>query len=178
MNPKIFLNPRLRFAEEPVEENGGAAAEAPEEKAPEAKEPEAKKEPEDELPAWAKDELSRTRREAARYRTERNTLKEQIKDAKSADEVQALVAEYEEKLARADLDLARERVARSANLPDELAARLKGSTEEELKADAETLKQFARPARGGSDPKGGLDPSVEPDAFDSEEAALHILSQF
>ena len=169
------MNPEDETTETP--ENTTPEPEAKAE-TPKPKEPEAKGDKEDDLPSWARDELSRTRREAARYRTERNELRDKLKDAKSADEVTALVAEYEQKHAELTLEISRERVARKHGLPDELAQRLRGSDEKELEADAELLKQFARPSRGGDDPKGGLDPSDALDDFDADKQALAILAQY
>lgn len=136
--------------------------------------------PEDELPQWAKDELSRTRREAARYRTERNGLKEQFKDAKTPDEFQAVLAEYEEKVQQAELKALRESVARKHKLPDALANRLQGTSEEELTEDAKALAQFAPSSRKSGDAadlKGGLDPNNEPENFDVNAAAMRIMSR-
>src|SRR5690606_8947659 len=139
----------------------------------------AKAHPEDDLPAWAKDELSRTRREAARYRTERNELRTKLEGAKTPDEVQALVAEYEQKAAAMELDLVRERVARANGLPDELAEVLKGTTEDELKAHAEVLKKFASGTRrqASGTGSGGLDPTKPPEKFDAKAAAQGILAR-
>ncbi|WP_159795663.1 DUF7239 family protein [Puerhibacterium puerhi] len=180
MTPKMHLrNPRLMFIEEPSDEGGSGPKDdtppADESKPKEDGTPTPKDEDkggnkEDDLPAWARDELSRTRREAARYRTERNDLRDKLKDAKTPEEFQAAVDEYNQKVSELELSLTREKVARKFNLPDELAERLKGSTEEELASDAEILKQFARPARGGgSDPKGGLDPTDTPSTEDIDD---------
>ena len=124
---------------------------------------------------WLREELSRVRKESARYRTDRNALRDKFADAKTAEEYQAAVAEYEAKIAEADVALARERVARAHNLPDELAELLKGSTEDELKAHAQTLQKFARPGRGG-DPRGGLDPQDEPDTGTASDAADALIA--
>lgn len=141
---------------------------------------------EDELPQWAKDELSRTRREAARYRTERNNLREQFKDAKSPEEYQQAISEYEEKVKAADLKALRADVARKHNLPDALASRLQGETEEDLVKDAESLSEFSAASTGtgqqtrqqpsAEDLRGGLNPNEEPETFDANEAAMKILA--
>jgi hypothetical protein len=179
-------NPRLRFLTEEAAPDGGsnesesasttAQATGGDEKGSEGK---AKAHPEDDLPAWAKDELSRTRREAARYRTERNELRTKLEGAKTPDEVQALVAEYEQKAAAMELDLVRERVARANGLPDELAEVLKGTTEDELKAHAEVLKKFASGTRrqASGTGSGGLDPTKSPEKFDAKAAAQAILAR-
>lgn len=67
--------------------------------------------------------------------------------ARAAEEAKKTEAQqFAEKLAaateraeKAELGLLRERVARKAKLPDALAERLRGTTEEELTADAQTL---------------------------------------
>lgn len=142
---------------------------------------------EDDLPQWAKDELARVRREAARYRTERNDLREQVKVAKTPEEYEAAIAEYEEKVKAADIKALRADVARRFNLPDALASRLQGDTEDDLVKDAESLSEFAtsgtnagqrRQQPPADDLKGGLNPNDEPETFDAEEAARKILEQF
>lgn len=171
MNRKMYLNPRLMFIEEPSEEPGGGKGDS----APKG----AGGKAETELPQWAQDELSRVRREAARYRTERNDFRDKFKDAKSPEDVAALVAAHDAKTAALELDLTRERVARKAGLPDDLAERLRGSDETELEADAKALQKYASPAkRGGDDPKGGLDPTDEPEDTNYDELAndLRALS--
>ena len=51
-------------------------------------------------------------------------------------------AEYERKVAEAELSHLREKVARKFELPDDLAEVLKGGTEDELKAHAQVLKKY------------------------------------
>lgn len=187
MNPKLLKNHRLMFIEDGTEAGAGAPDEGQEPKgadenaadAPKEEEPKDGEPSENDLPEWVQKELTRARNEAAKYRTQRNDLQDKLKDAKSPEDIEAATREYVEKVEALERELARERVAREFNLPNELAERLRGDSEDELKADARALQKFARPARGGSDdPKGGLDPSTEPDAFDPKAEAQRVLRQF
>jgi len=188
VNPKLFKNHRLMFTTDNEEAGAGTPDEGLEPKATDDSDTDApqdedadeepKGDSEDDLPEWAKKELKRTRSEAAKYRTERNALQETLKDAKSPEDIEAATSEYIQKVEALELQLTRERIARQFSLPDELAARLQGSTEDELKADAKALQKFARPVRGSDDPKGGLDPSIDPETFDAKAAAAQILSQY
>lgn len=71
--------------------------------------------------------------------------------------------ELAELKARAELDEARRRVAKSAGVPESLVF---GATEDEMEANAKAVAEYARPragARGHSgrfDPKGGADDGV------------------
>lgn len=120
---------------------------------------------------WVRAELEAVRREAAARRTENKALKEQLAGAKTAEEVQQIVNEYTEKLTEADLRSARISAGRDFGLPNEIANRLEGSTEEEILADAQRLAPlFTKGPRtpapltpsGGRDPREGSDePSPE-----------------
>lgn len=184
MNPKLFKNHRLMFIENP--EEGGAGPVDPEGLEPtdpaepqkqEPVEPEKKDDDESALPDWAQKELTRARNEAAKYRTQRNELQDKLKDAKTPEDIEAATREYVEKVEGLELQLTRERIAHQFKLPDELAERLRGATEDELKADAEALQKFARPSRGSDDPRGGLNPDERKDVSDPKSDAQRILRQ-
>lgn len=107
--------------------------------------------------------------EAAAKRVENRSLREnveqlqaQLAEAKTPEEFQAAVDEYKGKLEQTQAEVMRERVARKFNLPDALAERLRGSTEEELTADAESLRELigepTPPATPKNPPSGGLNP--------------------
>lgn len=107
--------------------------------------------------------------ESAAKRIENRNLREaneklqaQLTEAKTPEEFQAAVDEYKTKLSETQVEVLRERVARKFGLPDTLAERLRGSTEEELTADAESLKGFlgtpTPPATPKTPPSGGLNP--------------------
>jgi hypothetical protein len=64
-----------------------------------------------------------------------------------SEKLQAKLKDAEIQLAQAKRERLIARVARAANLPDELAELLQGDTEEALAAHAEKLKKFAQPAQ-------------------------------
>lgn len=130
--------------------------------------------------------LRSTRAEAAERRTlarslqeSNEALKAQLEGAKTPEEFAAAVADYEGKVAEANLAATKERVGRIHGLPDALVGRLNGSTEEELTADAEALKALLPPAQSTppppapkDPPSGGLTPHKR--AIAAKEAAENI----
>lgn len=120
-------------------------------------------------PEWVRESLSKANAEAAKYRTERNALRDEhtaalnqigeLTDAKQAAEDRAKAAE---------LELLKYKVAVQANVPGALIARLQGSTEEEIRADAEALmksipsspvkRTATDPSQGRGEPDAGLSP--------------------
>lgn len=130
------------------------------------------------LPQWAQDQLSRARNDAASYRTKLRDVEAQVGTLQSdldntKKTVESLTVERDDaKLFGLKLDAALE-----AQVPSDalkvFADRLRGSTPEELKADAETLKKsgFGAPATGRvTDRSAGLGndkPSTPEDAFGS-----------
>lgn len=132
----------------------------------------------DELPEWARKKLTKANSEAARYRTELREAQEKLQSAKTVEEFEAATKELADKNAELEQALLRERVARKHNLPDALADRLRGSTEEELVADAKALAKLVA-APDDADPSslgGGLDPSDDAD-FDPVKAAREARSR-
>jgi hypothetical protein len=122
-------------------------------------------------PEWYEKELSRTRNEAAGYRTKLRDTEAQLSGAKSQADVDAAVAELKANNAKLERDLLVATVGEG--LPKELRELLKGDTEAELRAHAEVLKKFA-PAtedQGPASLQGGLNPSKDSDAFDPEKFA-------
>lgn len=103
--------------------------------------------------------LKKARNEAARYRTAKRELEQKFKDAKTPDEVQAVIDELKNENAKEAKALLIENVALKHGLPTELADALKGETREELEAHAKVLAKYAPGA--GEDPEleGGLDPT-------------------
>jgi hypothetical protein len=139
--------PENETAEQQTPEGGAAATE---EQAAPAQPVEGK--------VYTEDYVKALRAEAAGYRTKLREAEEKFAAAKSQEDVDAAVAAL-----KADNEtLRRDLVAAQFNLPPELAKRLSGSTEDELKADAEALAQFVAP-QGREDedertPRGGLTP--------------------
>lgn len=122
-------------------------------------------------PEWYEKELSKTRNEAANYRTKLRDTEAKLAGAKTPEEFEAARTE----LANANKALERELMVERAGrgLPDELRAVLKGDTEEELKAHATVLMKFA-PAQEAPPEKlgGGLNAgSGGGDDFDVKEVA-------
>ncbi|RKN09648.1 hypothetical protein [Streptomyces radicis] len=123
---------------------------------------------EDALPDWARAELTSVRKEAARYRVAAKELRETLAAAKSPEEFEAASARVTE----LETELHRERLARTYQLPDFLASRITGETEEEREKDAQALAE-AFNARTVPVGRGGLDPSAEESP--SDPAALARL---
>ena len=117
---------------------------------------------------WVRKELEDARKEAAAKRVEARQFQEKLAAAKSPEEVQQLTADYDKKITALDISLARERVARQAGLQDDLLEFLTGTTEEEIKSQAEKLvalkKSEEKPPVVVTQqaPRGGQNPSQEP----------------
>ncbi|WP_263729968.1 hypothetical protein [Cellulomonas sp. SG140] len=173
---RTLANPRLRFIATDDGEGGGSTEEAPAAEATEtsAEETGTEQEPAEgeesgKDAAWLTTELNRVRRESANYRTQLRAAQDALSKAKSPEEYEAAVKELSDKLAASETALVRERVATAHKLPAELAARLVGTTEEELVADAKALAKLIAAPAVETDPaklRGGLDPSDDDDAFD------------
>ncbi|MGY4952113.1 hypothetical protein [Streptomyces nigrescens] len=106
------------------------------------------------LPDWARTELAGVRKEAAKYRVAAKELRESLAKAKSPEDFAAATA----RVAELETDLHRERLARTYRLPDVLAARVTGETEEAREADAKALAEAFHTRSVGLG-RGGLDPS-------------------
>ncbi|MFY1688172.1 hypothetical protein [Plantactinospora sp. WMMB782] len=129
----------------------------------------------DELPEWARKELTDTRAEAANYRTRLREAESRLAEAKTPEDVERAVADIKATNEKLERDLLVATVGKG--LPDDLLGLLGESsakTEDELKAKAETLRKYASanttPPPPG-DLSGGLDPSNKADAFDPAEIA-------
>jgi uncharacterized protein (DUF3084 family) len=108
---------------------------------------------------WVGKELQDARSEAARYRTERNEVREQLASAKSPEEFSAL----QKKVHDLEVTQLRKDAARTHNVPEELLDFLTAEDEAGLEAQAKKLgrpaeKQTIPPTRtapsGGSQPLG------------------------
>lgn len=117
---------------------------------------------EDELPDWARKELAKVRSEAAGYRTRLRDAETKLSEAKTPEEFDAALAEVKQKNAELEHSLVVASVARKYDLPEELAGRLRGSTPEELEADAKALQALITPAAPPA-LGGGLTPSDNED---------------
>lgn len=120
--------------------------------------------PEDELPEWARNELKKARGDAARYRTGLRDAEAKLAAAKTPEEFETATRELAEQNAKLSREIAVRDVAAKHGLPPALAARLQGSTPEEMEADAVELAKLVAPAPTSSGtPSGGLDPSADDD---------------
>lgn len=159
-------DPKNEQAEEQQEapETGAEAPQEGEDKGQEeATQQQEEQSKEDELPEWARSELTRARNDAARYRTELRKLQQQTKDAKTPEEFEAAVREYQERIAALESEMLRERIARKYNLPDDLAELLKGDDENAIEEHAKRLQKYAAPAPAKSldDLSGGMNPNED-----------------
>lgn len=100
---------------------------------------------------------------------------------KSADQIAALtgklsdsenkIADLTAKNSAYEISSVKMKIAHETGLPYELAERLSGTTEEEIRKDAETLSQFA------SQPQATPSYSSEPPIGNSTDAAFRALAQ-
>ena len=110
-----------------------------------------------ELPDWARDQITKANSEAAKYRSEKNDLATALKQSQEeASGYTTKVAELEEKLAASQAEVQalsqgemRLRAALNVGIGsdklDDFAALLKGDTAEEVAAHAEKLKEIPCP---------------------------------
>jgi len=116
-------------------------------------------------PEWYEAELGKTRNEAANYRTKLRDAEAKLTAAKTVEEFEAATNELKATIAKQERDLLVAKVGK--DLPDELAALLKGDTEAELLAHAEVLKKFVQPQAAPPEQLGGgLNPGQGVDDFD------------
>ncbi|GAA0967427.1 hypothetical protein [Actinocorallia libanotica] len=151
---------------EPTTQEAAVTTEKVEPGEPEKKEPSV----EDEAPEWVRKELAKVRGEAANYRTKLREAEAALTNAKTVEEFEAARAELSTRIVELETSLLREKVARKYDLPDELAARLRGADEAELEADAKALQKFVNPAAPES-LGGGLTPDDSEGDFDPVKVA-------
>lgn len=125
-----------------------------------APEPEPDEEQEETPPEVLRANLTKANQEAARYRTRLREVEAALAARKTDEEVQALLDNLTTERETAERSLLIENVALKFNLPPELAARLAGSTREELEADAQALAKFV--PTGDDVPPGDLDGGLTP----------------
>ncbi|WJN63262.1 head scaffold protein [Streptomyces phage phiScoe54] len=118
--------------------------------------------PEDELPEWARKELTKVRGEAANYRTKLREAETSLQNAKTPEEFESARTELSKRIAELEHEVVVSKVARKYELPDELVPLLTGADEAALEAVAKTLQKYAVPAAPES-LGGGLTPSDDDD---------------
>jgi hypothetical protein len=89
--------------------------------------------------AWTKAAVESANREAAARRVALRDLEEKTKDAKSPEEFEAAVKDFNTKQADLEIALERERAARKHKLADDVLEFLTGKTPEEIEKQAEKL---------------------------------------
>ncbi|MET9861967.1 hypothetical protein ABZY93_22120 [Streptomyces smyrnaeus] len=130
--------------------------------------------PEDELPEWARKELTKVRGEAANYRTKLREAEKTLAEAKSPEEFEAARTELAAKIAELEHEVVVSKVARKYELPDELVPLLRGDDEAALDAVAKTLQKYAATPAPES-LSGGLTPSDdEDDEMDPRKLARRV----
>lgn len=118
-------------------------------------------------------EVTKTRGEAANYRTRAQAAEKKLAEAKTLEEVNEIVANMTADRVTAERALLVENVALKYDLPEALAGRLVGATREELEADAQALAALAGTTEAPAPRlKGGLTPNVESDGDPSDPGAL------
>lgn len=129
-----------------------------------------------ELPQWAQELISKTRQEAADYRTRLREAKDEVRGEikvefeQQLNELNGKLAEKDQLLADTQLNSTKLEVALDAGLAGQqalaFAKRLRGTTKEELEADAkEALAIFGTPGTSrATDPSQGLgsEPAKDP----------------
>lgn len=172
-NEALFGDARMEVTPEDKPVDPPADPPAPE-ATPEDK-PEEKPSQDDDLPEWARKELTSVRAEAANYRTRLREAEGKLSAAKTPEEVEAAVAELRTQNANLERSILVSKVANKHGLPQDLADVLKGADEAELEAHAKVLKKFAAAAKAEPESLGGgLDPSTEDDGeLDPRKLARH-----
>lgn len=122
----------------------------------------------------AKAALAKVRKSEAATRVRLREAQEQLENAKTPEEVQAIVDKMKADSEAEAFALVKENVALKFKIPDDLAATLAGSTREELEAHAKVLAKYL-PKEPSNDPElsGGLTPvdDGEDSTFDPVAAA-------
>lgn len=124
-----------------------------------------------------RNEAAQRRATAAQVKQENENLQAQLADAKTPDEVQALVSQYETKIEGYEREATRSRIASEYQLPADLAGLLTGDDEAALKTHAETLAKYIPKPQGPPTPtpSGGRTPGDADTSIESNLAALRSL---
>lgn len=132
----------LMYAEEPPAPEGGSKETPPEGASNEAPDDEGGDDEGDNdfesLPPWAKTEIKSLRKGEAKYRTTANQLREQLQEAKSQDDIDAAVKQYQERNSELEVELA---IAKhTVGLTPEQIALVDGKTAEEIEEKANKVR--------------------------------------
>lgn len=128
-------------------------------------------------------ELSKVRRESAGYRTRLREAENKLSEAKTPEEVKAVIDQMKADTAEEIRTLMVENVAHAHELPKELREALaayKFETREEYEAQAKVLAKFVSGTKDDRDPSGGLDPNNDdPDeSFDPAAEARRFRRRY
>lgn len=145
------------------------------------------------LPQWARDAITRGNTEAAGFRTKLREAEEKLSNAKTPEDIAAATKEWQEKFEAAErkasevaLDAARTVAKVTHGLTDRVAGSLKGTTAEEIEADAKawaeelgTLPKNDDTTRRTRTPGGGLGgggsaPGAGSESYDPAALALEV----
>lgn len=114
-------------------------------------------------------QLTRANADAANFRTKLREAQAKLDSAKTVEEFEEATKGLNDKIAELEWTILRDKVARKFKLPDDLAERLTGDTEDDLRTDAKKLAKFI--PSGNARLAGGLDPSGDDEAFDAVKEA-------
>ena len=107
----------------------------------------------------------------ASHKKELDGLNEKVKELKDTiASHSAEVSEIKARAEKAENSLMKNRIAHENGIPLELASRLQGNTEDEVKADAKTLSSFFSPKSAPP-----LKSAMPSSSTDTKEAAMHTL---
>ena len=108
----------------------------------------------EELPEWARKQITELRRESASYRTERNDLRERLEQAKdNPEDNKKLIEQLQSELRETSLKATRLDIARKHNLPESADVLLHGEDADSLSEQAKLLSQlFGASAQSASAP--------------------------
>ena len=175
------IKPFLRYTEAPAEGGGGGVGDESPAGGAEATEPQEGDGSGDDDhdgddgesfdPARALAKIAKLNSEAANLR----------KRAKEAEEKATTTEEAAQKVPTLEAEILRLRVALKHGLPEKIANRLQGETEEELLADAQELLETFSPKRPPSQRpnealRGGINPTREGDDVDIDKLVLSQLT--
>lgn len=173
------IRPFLRYIETPGDGGGGGGEDVEQPEPGETPQEGADTEPGDEPDegetfdsARALDKIKKLNSEAANLR----------KRAKEAEEKASGADQSSQKVTALEADVLRLRVGLKHGLPEKVIDRLRGSTEEELLADAQALLESFSPARPPSNRpverlRGGGDPTAQPDESNLDKLGERMFRQ-
>ena len=126
----------------------------------------------DEDPGKLREMLSAARAEAASYRIRLRETREQLQEYVSPADHEAVTR----RVAELEAELSRRRLAAKYGLPERIAARIMGDSDEEREADAKVLAEELRMTSAAEIRvgRGGLDPAEAPLPTDPARLAAMI----